>query len=96
MPHGKRTSTNLWKKRPKSKLIGAAAHNEVALSPAQQLGSLGGAARARGRGVGGGGCAATLARALRWCRLPHVSECAFDVSLNRSVSTDIMPRSDRR
>ena len=82
MPHGKRTSTNLWKKRPKSKLIGAAAHNEVALSPAQQLGS--------------GGCAAKLARALRWCRLPHVSECAFDVSLNRSVSTDIMPRSDRR
>ena len=48
MPHGKRTSTNLWKKRPKSKLIGAAAHNEVALSPAQQLGSLSGAARARG------------------------------------------------
>ena len=67
-------------KAPESKLIGAAAHNEVALSPAQQLGSLGGAARARGRGgVGGGGCAATLARALRWCRLPHVSECAFDV-----------------
>jgi len=27
--------------------IGAAAHDEVALSPAQQLGSLGGAARAR-------------------------------------------------
>jgi hypothetical protein len=33
--------------RPKSNRIGAAAHNEVALSPAQQLGSLGGAARAQ-------------------------------------------------
>jgi len=47
MPPKKQTSTNLWKKREGGKDIGATAHNEIALSPAQQLGSLGGAARAR-------------------------------------------------
>jgi hypothetical protein len=41
-------STKLWEKRPKVMPIGAAAHDGAAeLSPAQQLGSLGGAARAR-------------------------------------------------
>jgi hypothetical protein len=47
MRRNKQISTKLWKKRPKVLPIGAAAHNEIALSPAQQLGSLGGAARAR-------------------------------------------------
>jgi len=45
---GKQTSTKFTKKRQNVPSPGAAAHNdEVALSPAQQLGSLGGAARAR-------------------------------------------------
>jgi hypothetical protein len=43
-----RISTENQKKRQKTTAIGAAAHNDQsALSPAQQLGSLGGAARAR-------------------------------------------------
>ena len=41
-------STKLWKKRQKVTPISSAAHDGAAeLSPAQQLGSLGGAARAR-------------------------------------------------
>jgi hypothetical protein len=47
MRRNTQTSTKLGKKRPKVPLIDATAHNEIALSPAQQLGSLGGAARAR-------------------------------------------------
>jgi hypothetical protein len=40
------TSSKLLEKRPKVPPVGAIANNEIALS-AQQLGSLGGAARAR-------------------------------------------------
>jgi cell division septation protein DedD len=48
MRQGKQTSTKSREKPRKVPSPSAAAHNdEVALSPAQQLGSLGGAARAR-------------------------------------------------
>jgi hypothetical protein len=47
MRQDKQASAKLQKNRQKTDTIDAAAHNEVALSPAQQLGSLGGAARAR-------------------------------------------------
>jgi hypothetical protein len=48
MRKDKQTSTKLWKKRQKVAASDAATHKEeAALSPAQQLGSLGGAARAR-------------------------------------------------
>jgi hypothetical protein len=48
MRRDKHISTQMQKKRHKKTGIGAAAHNdEPGPSPAQQLGSLGGAARAR-------------------------------------------------
>jgi hypothetical protein len=48
MQRDKQTPTKLGKKRTEVPPVGATAHNdELALSPAQQLGSLGGAARAQ-------------------------------------------------
>jgi len=47
MPRAKQTARKLRKKPQKGTPTGAEPHTEAALSPAQQLGSLGGTARAQ-------------------------------------------------